>query len=150
MENFSTVEQILNFAIEREVEAHDFYQQLADQVKNPAMQKVLREFAIEELGHKLKLEAVKASEIQLNQQQTATLGIAEQAIELEPSQDMNYADMLLLAMKREKAFYRLYLNLSAAAEVEDLRDMFLALAQEEAKHKLRLEIEYDDLVLKEG
>jgi len=35
------------------------------------------------------------------------------------------------------------------AEAEELTDMFLALAQEEARHKLRFEIEYDDVVLKE-
>jgi len=33
--------------------------------------------------------------------------------------------------------------------VEELTDMFLSLAQEEAMHKLMFEIEYDDTVLKE-
>ena len=39
-----------------------------------------------------------------------------------------------------------------AEEVEDtaLRETFLALAQEEAKHKLRFEIEYDDVILREN
>jgi hypothetical protein len=31
-----------------------------------------------------------------------------------------------------------------------LRDTFLGLAQEEARHKLRFEVEYDDDVLKEA
>jgi rubrerythrin len=35
------------------------------------------------------------------------------------------------------------------AEGEALRNLFLALAAEEARHKLRFEIEYDDHVLKE-
>ena len=30
-----------------------------------------------------------------------------------------------------------------------MRDLFLALAQEEAKHKLRFEVEYDDRFLKD-
>jgi rubrerythrin len=41
------------------------------------------------------------------------------------------------------------LDLAAVAEAEEFTEMFLALAQEEAKHKLRFEIEYDDAVLKE-
>ena len=32
----------------------------------------------------------------------------------------------------------------------ELRKMFLSLAQEEAKHKLRFEIEYDDEIMKEN
>jgi rubrerythrin len=53
-------------------------------------------------------------------------------------------------MKREKAAYRLYLDLAAVAEAEELTETFLWLAQEEAKHKLRFEIEYDDQVLKDN
>jgi len=32
----------------------------------------------------------------------------------------------------------------------NLKNIFLSLAQEEAKHKLRFEIEYDDYILKEN
>ena len=46
-------------------------------------------------------------------------------------------------------FATLYLNLASVAEAEELTDTFLALAQEEAKHKLRFEIEYEDEILKE-
>ena len=31
-----------------------------------------------------------------------------------------------------------------------MRELFLSLAQEEAKHKLRFEIEYDDMILTEN
>ena len=37
-----------------------------------------------------------------------------------------------------------------ATDDGNLRETFLALAQEEAKHKLRFELEYDDYVLKEN
>ncbi len=63
---------------------------------------------------------------------------------------MDYQNALILAMKKEKAAYRLYLNLAAVAEAEELTNIFLYIAQEEAKHKLRFEIEYDDVVLKEN
>jgi rubrerythrin len=63
---------------------------------------------------------------------------------------MNYQDALVLAMKKEKAAFRLYLDLANEVQSEDQKDLFLALAQEEAKHKLRFEIEYDEVVLKEG
>jgi rubrerythrin len=113
------------------------------------MQKVFENFATEELGHKYKLEAFKRGDISLVPQQVQSLDIADYVVDVEPQPDMDYAEALVLAMKKEKAAYRLYLDLAAVGEDEELTDMFLSLAQEEAKHKLRFEIEYDDIVLKE-
>jgi rubrerythrin len=50
---------------------------------------------------------------------------------------------------KEKASYRLYSDLAEQVDNEELKDTFLWLAGEEAGHKLRFEIEYDDVVLKE-
>jgi rubrerythrin len=149
MEQFESVEEAIDFAIAREVESQDFYMKLAERMENPAMQKVFEKFAAEELGHKRKLEAVKHGQILLGQEEVRSLDIANYLVDVEPQPDMDYADALVLAMKKEKAAYRLYLDLAAVGEDEELTDMFLSLAQEEAKHKLRFEIEYDDTVLKE-
>ncbi|MHC4622377.1 MAG: ferritin family protein [Planctomycetota bacterium] len=147
MKRFGSVDEILDFAIARENEAKDFYARLAERMDSPAMREVFEEFAVEELGHKMKLEAVRAGEAELNKEEVQSLEIADYVVGGELRSDMSYADALVVAMKKEKASYRLYVDLAAAAEAEELTDMFLALAQEEAKHKLRFEIEYDDLVL---
>ena len=149
MEHFESAEEVLDFAIERETESHDFYMKLAERMDKPVMRKVFEDFATEELGHKAKLEAAKHGDILLGQQEVQGLGIADYVVEVEAQPDMDYADALVVAMKKEKAAYRLYLDLAKVAETEELTDMFLSLAQEEAKHKLRFEIEYDDVVLKE-
>jgi rubrerythrin len=149
MKRFSSVDEILDFAIAREVEANEFYTQLAQQMENPSMRKVFEAFAIEETGHRMKLEAVKTGEHELTDVQVQSLEIADYVVEGEARPDMSYAAALVLAMKREKTSYRLYIDLATVAEAEELTDMFLALAQEEAKHKLRFEIEYDDLILNE-
>jgi rubrerythrin len=47
-------------------------------------------------------------------------------------------------MKQEKAAFRLYTDLAASTDDDAVRDLFLGLAQEEAKHKLRFEVEYDE------
>jgi len=62
---------------------------------------------------------------------------------------MNYQDTLILAMKKEKASFHLYTDLAEEVENQVQRETFLSLAQEEAKHKLRFEIKYDNTVLKE-
>ncbi len=149
MANFESVEEVLDFAIEREIESRDFYLMLAERMENPAMKKVFENFATEELGHKLKLQAVKRGEMLIVPKQVQSLDIADYVVDVEPKPDMDYTDALVLAMKKEKAAYRLYLDLAAVGEDEELTDMFLSLAQEEAKHKLRFEIEYDDVVLKD-
>ena len=63
---------------------------------------------------------------------------------------MNYEQTLVLAMKREKAAFKLYMKLSEKAPNENLKQLFLGLAQEESRHKLRFELEYDEFVLREN
>ena len=53
-------------------------------------------------------------------------------------------------MKKEKSAFKLYLELSNRAQNSQMKDLFLSLAQEESKHKLRFEIEYDEIVLREN
>lgn len=77
------------------------------------------------------------------------LGLADYLVDAEPAEDMSYAEALVLAMKKEKAAFRLYTDLASAARGDALRDLFLSLAAEEARHKLRFEVEYDDHVMKE-
>ena len=149
MERFESVEEVLDFAIKRETESQDFYMKLSERMDNPTMQEVFEKFASEELGHMMKLEAVKHGQILLGQKDIESLDIANYVVDVEPQPVMDYAEALILAMRKEKAAYRLYLDLAAVAEDEELTDMFLSLAQEEARHKLRFEIEYDDTVLKE-
>jgi len=151
MKKFGSVEEILDFAIAGEEEANQFYTELAQRMERPEMRKVFKDFAREELGHKAKLEAIKKGEftISSDEEDVPNLEIADYTVDIEPKPDMSYAEALIVAMKKEKAAYKLYLDLATVAEAEELTDMFLSLANEEAKHKLRFEIEYDDVVLKE-
>ena len=149
-----SVDDILEFAIVGEIAANRFYMDMAAKMKNPAMAKAFTEFAKEELGHKAKLEAVKCDKSFTANESTAAkvadLKIADYTVDVEPTPDMDYQDALILAMKNEKAAYRLYTDLAGSTEDENLSQMFAFLAQEEAKHKLRFEIEYDNEVMKEN
>ncbi len=150
MKKFSSVDAILDFAIAGELAANQFYMELAGKMERPEMVKIFEDFAKEELGHKSKLEAIKQGNTLEPTEKVADLKIADYLVGTEPKPDMDYRDALVLAMKKEKAAYRLYLDLAAVAEAEELTNIFLYIAQEEAKHKLRFEIEYDEVVLKEN
>ena len=78
------------------------------------------------------------------------LKIGDYLTDVEPGPNLNYQEALIVAMKKEKASFKLYIDLAAITDNENLRSVFSLLAQEEAKHKLRFEIEYDDYVLSEN
>jgi rubrerythrin len=59
---------------------------------------------------------------------------------------MDFKDMLLLGMEKEDAAFRIYVNLVASVQDEQSQELLLTLAQEEVKHKLRFETEYDALL----
>ena len=147
----SNADELLDFAIQGEQEAHDFYIDLADRVERPAMKKLLKQFAKEEAGHKKKLESIKKGSRSFPYaDDVVDLKIADYLVEVEPTGDLTYQEALILAMKREKAAFRLYTDLAALTADKDLKLVFRSLAQEEAKHKLRFELEYDDKVLSEN
>jgi len=150
MDSPDSLTAVLDFAIDKEIEANRFYVGLAKQMKTPAMRRVFEAFANEELGHKAKLEAIKQGQKLQAAAKVTDLRIADYVVDVEPGPDMSYQDALILAMKKEKAAFRLYVDLADEVRDKDQKAIFLALAQEEAKHKLRFEIEYDDAVLKEN
>ena len=146
-----SIDKILDYAIEKEEGAADFYTQLASKMDRPHMKKVFVDFALEEKSHKAKLELVKAGQLEFPAAEKLTdLKIAEVLVDVDLDSDFDYQKALIVAMKAEKAAYKLYNDLAELAEDEKIKNIFLNLAQEEAKHKLRFEIEYDDYVYQEN
>ena len=154
MQEFRSVNDILDFAISEEEAAAKFYTELAAKMTRDWMQKVFEGFADEEKGHKEKLLSVKAGAHPLLTDQAVTdLKISDYLIEVDPEvqgSELDYQQALIVAMKKEKAAFKLYSNLAEQTEQQEYRNLFRALAQEEAKHKLRFEIEYDEQFLSEN
>jgi len=151
MNEFKTVDQILDFAIDAEQEAVDFYTGLASNAKNSGMKEVFEDFAKEEMKHKARLLDVKQTGImESSKEKVLDLKIADYLVSVIPTPDMPYQEALIVAMKKEKAAFKLYMALSVRAETDALKDLFLSLAVEESKHKLRFEVEYDEFVLREN
>lgn len=148
MKTFGSVEELLDFAIEKEAEAATFYANLARRMESTGMQAVFEQFSTEEFKHKQKLEDVKAGKRFLRvSEKVADLRIAESLMEVPLSAEMNYQEALIVAMKREKVAFKLYEDLAAIAPDEATRSVLLDLAQEEARHKLGIELEYDRRIL---
>jgi rubrerythrin len=151
MKDFNTINEILDFAMEEEQKAVEFYAELSQKAKNKDMKAVFQEFAREEVSHKVRLLKIKEEgEFTFENFQVADLKISDYMVKTVVTPEMSYEEALLLAMNKEKAAFRLYLALSEKAPNNTLKQLFLSLAQEESKHKLRFEIEYDDHVLRDN
>jgi rubrerythrin len=156
MWEFDSIDGILAFAIVREVEAGEFYKTLAEKVENPAMRELILEFAKEELEHKAKLEmelmkrgkVIGEVEKAYEARELDDFEIADYIVDADEPMHMEYEDLLLLGMKKEKASFRLYVELAAIVKDDQLRETLFSLAEEEARHKVQLEIDYDDFVAK--
>ena len=99
---------------------------------------------MEEVVHKQKLLLVKEDKLLLPaEDQIMDLRRSDYLVDVQPSEALEYRDALDLAMSKEKAAFKLYNDLAESTEDARLRSLFLALAGEEAKHKLRFEVEYE-------
>ena len=147
----NTVDEILDFAIDQEQQASDFYRDLAGRAEKAGMRETLLDFSEEEKRHKQLLISVKEGEHELTpEQEVLNLKISDYLVEIEATDDISYQDALIIAMKREKAAYELYSDMAAKVPESNLKNVLLGLAKEESKHKLFFESEYDERVLRDN
>ena len=140
--------EILEFAIFRENEAYNFFMALAARVKDANIRQLLEDLAAEELEHKaiLEMEITKTgrtvSTELITPRDTEEYILSDSSLPI----DMDYKDVLLLGMEKEDAAFRIFVNLIPKVHDEQSREVLMALAQEEVKHKLRFETEYNILL----
>jgi rubrerythrin len=138
--------EILELAVAREVDANRFYLALAARVQNPHIRKIFNDLAAEELEHKakLELEIMKTGRV-VNTNETP-LGLQDDQPDYTPLEyEIDYKDILLMGMQKEEASFRLYVDLAGRVTDANSKGMLLALAQEEAGHKLRFQTIFDYL-----
>jgi len=142
MSEVNSINEILEFAIAREVEAHQFYTYMASRAKNAEMAQVCEDFAKEELEHKakLELEVMKRGEV------VHELNVSDYMMDVGDEMDMDYQELLLFAIRKEQISIDLYNDLAAVVKGEESREALSALVEEESEHKRRFEVEYDNLL----
>ena len=141
--------ELIAFAIRKEAEAYNLYKTYSQLTKTPGMKTMFEELAQEEQKHREILEGVEKKDIsEYKLEKIPDLKIGDFVEEEEFSPDMDYASVLRFAIKREEHSLKLYNHMGEGTDDPELKKLFSALAQEEAKHKLRLETEYDENVLK--
>jgi rubrerythrin len=143
-----SVSDVVNFAIEKEEKAVEFYRKCVERTKHPGIKEFFKEMVTEEESHRdmlrnldsLNLDKIKLREVE-------NLKISDYLIDVDFSDDITYQDALILAMKKEEkalAFYSAWKNKCVSEKASKL---FEVLENAEEKHKRKLEQLYDDEIL---
>ncbi|MGD0077209.1 MAG: ferritin family protein [Sedimentisphaerales bacterium] len=137
-------DEILEMAVAREVDAIKFYTVLAESARDSNMRRMFEELAAEEMEHKakLELEIMKTGRV-VDTQRRPTGFNDDKAGYVPPEVDIDYKGILSIGLQKEDASFRLYMDLAGMINDPRSRDMLVALAQEEAEHKLRFQTELE-------
>jgi len=149
--DFKNIDDIIAYAIEKELEAEIFYLEAASHSDFTGAKQLFEDFAKEENKHKVMLETLDKDQIKSFVPETVPdLKRSEYIVDMSYEKGMGFADILRLAMKREEKANKLYLDLAQKTDQTDVKKLFEKLAQEESKHKYGLESMYDDYMAKMG
>ncbi len=151
--NFASIEEILQFAIEKEEEAAAFYTEVAAQEPFSGAKETFLDFAGEEKKHAALLRDFEGSQEKIKAYKLKWIPDMKRSdymVDMVYEKGMHYTDILRLAMKREEKALALYNQLQSKTDQDKYIRLFKILAQEEAKHKQFLEGMYDDFMAQQG
>jgi len=151
--NFGSVDEILQFAIDKEKEAVTFYNDLSKKETTTSLKTTFKELAQEEAKHVKLLTGISKNKTVIESyevKEIANLKISDYLTEIEYEDGMLMEDILTLAMKREEMAAKLYQDLAEKTSDQESIKLFRLLVQEESEHKLTFEKMYDDYLQDQG
>lgn len=136
---------LIDTAIQREEDAYTFYMEIHGKVKDPAARETIHWIAGEEKKHKAFLVKYRKGEFGaggLKLSDVVYYKIAEHQNEPEVKANMNSSEVYLVASHRELRSHQFYTALANQHTAGEGRDMLLKMANEELKHKEKMEYLY--------
>lgn len=141
-------DDIVNFAIRKEENAMDFYQKCLERAKNPGIKEFFQEMVEEERKHRDMLKDLDPYGLEdFKLEKVEDLKIADYLVDVPFRDDITYQEALTVAMKKEEKAYAFYSAWQTKCMHEKTAKVFEILAQEEMKHKRRIETLYDEEIL---
>ncbi len=142
--------EVLELAISREIEARNFYLALAERLDNPALSKMLEEFADEESEHraKLEMELIKNGVVVKPGERDKSFQSSDYVFTNESQINLDLKDILEICIQKEDAAFRYYADMLPHAEDKETKETLLAIIEDEIKHKYRFQEEYEILFKK--
>lgn len=151
MNKFETAQNIIDFAVVMEKNAIQFYSELASSTESDDMKKVFDDYSKEEAAHLDNLLNIDIEDFIFSEETPITnLNISNY---INPEVDylaLSYNEVLVIAMNREKRASQLYTKLSEMLRNKKLKRIFSLMAKDDNKHKYRIELEFDELIIDEN
>ncbi|MBW8016011.1 MAG: ferritin family protein [Planctomycetes bacterium] len=137
--------QILELALDKEKQAYEFYRKAGQTVKDSNAKMLFDLFAIEEQKHiaRLEFELIKSGKTTPQTEDLLDLNDLDFIVDVTDEMKDIYMDILLGAINKEHESFKLYISLLAIADSPESRNVLEALIEEEARHKLLLEMKYN-------
>ena len=137
---------LIDLAISKEEQSYNFYMSLHERVNDSKIRETLKFLAEEEVKHKEFLIAYRKGNYpgSLNMDAVVDYRIAEHIEKPELKKDMNTQDIYLVAAHNELNSYNFYKGLSDMQPSGEVKDMLLKMANEELKHKEKVEYLYSN------
>ena len=143
-----TLNEVLEKAIQKEIESQRLYTELSQKVSEQAAKDAFMSLFREEQRHQSILERYLYGEIKdgaLKSGQVIDYKIAEHLDQPEVTPAMKLEDVFLLAANREKASHEFYLGLAEVHPPGQVRKLLEELALQELKHKQKVEFLYTEV-----
>lgn len=140
--------ELLDSAIYKEIASQAVYDAAQNKTEDPGVKALLKELAKEEFGHAERLKKLKEqglSNRDWHQPEIPNLKISEYLTGGEKLEGAGLQDTLIFAMKREQQAVEFYSKMMGMMRDETAKQLCESLVHEELKHKLRLEMLYDNL-----
>ncbi|MGR3296276.1 MAG: ferritin-like domain-containing protein [Candidatus Bathyanammoxibius sp.] len=145
-----TVDDVIKLAIEKEEAAYKLYSGILDKIADPGAREMVSELAKEERLHVEILQKLDAEKIRGHKpKKIEDLKIAEYLEDRDITDTSNLQDVLVFAMKREKEAHEFYDRFAREMSDPDVKKVLEALAEQELKHKRKIEAFYDDVIYQE-
>lgn len=139
-------DDILMRAIQGEIEAAEFYADVAAQSENEHIRDMFTSFSEDEKRHRRILEGFRQNPSAAVAFQKVPDFHVSETVEVPPlSIDMKPVEAVALAMKKEEAAMRQYNALAEACSDPEQKNLFLELAAMERGHKAKLETAFVDI-----
>lgn len=139
------LDKVIETAIRREEEAYTFYKDIAGRVDDKSAKETCEWIAAEEQKHRQFLVDYRKGKYgpgPLRMTDVVLYKIAEHQEEPEVEMEIKRSDLFLVASHRELRSYRFYTDLAQQHDDGELKDMLLRIANEELKHKEKMEYLY--------
>lgn len=138
---------LIEMAIEREKEAYDYYMDLIQKLSDPAMEDTVLFIAQEEKKHRAFLENYREEVAHpgpktFRMAEVTYYHIAEHETEPTAEENMTRENVFLIAAHRELRSHNFYRALADAHPEGEPKQMLLKMANEELKHKEKMEYLY--------